>query len=211
MSRGRRALLLALLALCCGAASAALAVRYGSGIEAGLGETRAALVLVRDLEPDEPIGERELDGALRVAPVPLTFLAPDALSDPVEALGRRPVARLPAGGVLLASQLREERSRRPAKELGAGMRPVELTVSAAAPLQRGPRPRLVDVLAAREPGLSRGPRVIAVARRVQLLDLRRRRNGEPGAWIATVALDRAEALAAIEAENFARELRLLAR
>lgn len=72
----------------------------------------------------------------------------------------------------------------------------------------------VDVVVAAEPITSGRRRVRVAAEGVELLGLERLEPGsvpEAGddAWRATLALTRAEALELIEAENFARQIRII--
>ena len=150
--------------------------------------------------------------------MPLRFLPPDRLANPSLAFGAAVSADIPAGSYLLASQLRTRKPKRSAEpRLGAGLRPVEVTVSGGSggvPPADGER---VDVLAADEPGSTSNPRVRVLARRVPLLSIEPVRDpdaatgGTGASWLARLALDRRDSLAVIEADNYAREVRLLER
>ena len=130
------------------------------------------------------------------------------------------MAPIPAGGYVLGSQLAagaQREQRRPA--VGAGLVPVEITVQEAGALEVTPADR-VDVVVTTEPGPGRQGRTYVAARAVALIDLRAaaaQAGGEvvPGSsgesWVATVAVTRAEALRLIQAESFARSIRLIGR
>lgn len=215
MSRRLRAGLLAAAALVCALASAGLASRYRSGAAAGYGELRPVVLVERALERGSKLRRHDLETRLGRAELPQNLIAPDALADEAEALGRRPANDIPAGSYLLGSQLRAAAGRRPGTEIAKGRFPIEVQVAGAAALaaRGGVGGRPVDVVVADEPAAGKQPRVRLAARSVPLLELRRGGRGEPegGDWVAILALRRPEALAVIEAENYARELRLIPR
>lgn len=209
MSRRLRAGLFAGAAVLCALASAGLASRYRADAQTGYGESRPVVVVERPLERGAPLRERDLEARLSRAELPQRLLAPDALADPREAVGRMPVNDIPPGSYLLASQLRSgppSKRRRPG--LGRGLVPVEARVSGTGGV--GARGK-VDVVVAEEPGVTGRARVRVVARGVPVLELRRASGAGAGAgrWVATLGLRRSQALAVIEAENFAREVRLI--
>jgi Flp pilus assembly protein CpaB len=217
MPRRRRALLFALAAVLCGVASVALALGYRQQVDASLGEMAEALVAGQPLRAGEPLRGRALR-RLELREVPVRYLPPDALTDPEQAAGRSPAAPVPAGTYLLGSHLRSPGGRPRRPSLPAGRRPLALTVAGGEALRsavgRGGG-AAVDVVVAEEPRAGLRGRVAVAARRVPLLELVPSgevtdSSSEP-LWSATVAVRRAEALRLIEAENFARELRLIPR
>lgn len=213
----RRALLFVVLATGCALASVALASRYRDSGAVELGASLPVVVVERELPAGEEIERPQAREALTVREVPARFVPPDALGDPAEALGSRPQATVPAGSYLLGSHLATGSPE--SDRLAAGLRPIDITVADAEALQPAAsagsgRPPLVDVVAADEPGSTVNPRVRVLAREAPLLGLARRRSGAVGegrAWQATLGLSRRDALRVIEAENFAREVRLLPR
>ena len=218
----RRAALFALFAVVCAVLSAAAAMRRDADAAAGLGDLRAVVVVERPIARGSRITPKLAADALAVRRMPARFLPPDGIDDPALALGARAAGEIPAGSYLLASQLRDGRAARPTSAaLGPGLRPVEVVVSGGPGGAGGlPAPGgRVDVLAADEPGSTSNPRVRVLARRVPLIALEPLRSdgledpsaGPPASWLATVALDRRRSLAVIEADNYAREVRLLAR
>jgi Flp pilus assembly protein CpaB len=224
VSHRARALSFAAAAAICGGLAASAAGGPAGGLEAQLGELRPVVVATRALPPGRPLSRRAVRRALEVRRVPERFLPPDALGDPAQALGRAPAAPIPAGGYLVGSQLEAPRAEEddPPPRLEAGRRPVEIAVAGAgalAELGRGPR---VDVIVTSEPGPGGGAgRTYVAVRSVGLLDLRpadeAAGTGDPlagptsEAWIATLALTRAQALRLIQAESFARSVRLIGR
>ncbi len=214
MSRRARAACFGLVALLCAAASARIASGYRERVDAQLGATRDVVVVTKALPAGRPLRARDVRGRLERRRVPVRFLPPDALLSPSEALGRRPVATIPAGSYLLASQLRTG-TRRPAPQPAIGKRrhPVSIAVTGASALARGPGASRVDVVVTGEPVTGGRARARVAAAGVRLLALERASTDRAGpggdSWTATLALRRSQALRLIEAESFAREVRLI--
>ena len=227
MSSRARALFFGVAALACAGLAAAMASGYRADLSSQLGPLRSVVVAGRTLEAHRVVSPSIVRAALQVRRVPARFVPPGALSIPEQALGRAPVAAVPAGGYLLASQLRAPGSGPGARRrspLGPGRTPVEVAVSAAGALAASggdPVGGRVDVVVTTEPqgAAARGSTYIA-ASRIRLLDLRQSGAGGPtaaasspmttGGWTATLALTRRQALKLIQAESYAREIRLIA-
>jgi Flp pilus assembly protein CpaB len=223
VSRRGRAVAFLVVALACAVIAASIASGYGSSVANQFGDLRPVVVSTAELRGGEAIGPGELR-SLEVRRVPVRFAPPDALESAQEAIGRVPAAPVPAGTYLLASQLRAPRSDRPRPgrpRLDRGRRPVEIAVTGAEALAAtgaSPEGSRVDVVVTTEPGPGSKGRTYIAARQVELLALREGGGGvggeEPalgaaGDWSATLALTRAEALDLIQAENFARQVRLM--
>jgi Flp pilus assembly protein CpaB len=222
VSRRRRAILFALAAAGCAALAARSVSGYSRSVEAQLGPLQPALVARAVLPAHRVLRPADM-GRLEVRRVPARFVPPGALARPADALGRAPTAAIPAGAYLLAAQLAapgagHERRRPP---IEPGRTPVEIPVTGSAALaaQIGGSARRVDVVVTSEPHSdSAEGRTYIAARHVRLLDLRAAdpQGGDgltpslPDASIATLALTRGQALALIHAQNFAREVRLVA-
>lgn len=218
MSRRAKAIGFGILAAFCAIASASIAAGYRDSVESQLGELRTVVVVAETLAPGRPLSRRALDGALELREVPVRFAPPDALIDPSEALGRKPLAPIPAGSYLLSSQLRTPTPGGGQPEdpaLGGGLSPVEITVTGAGALAAtaGTPGTRVDVVVAGEPVTGARARVRVVASGVRLIALEPATPEQAAAgadsWRATLALRRDQALDLIEAENFAREVRLI--
>ena len=219
MSRRARAIGFASAAAIC-AGLAAGTTGGATNDDAAYGPLREVVAATATLPAGRALGRSAVAEALEVRRVPERFVAQDALTSPAQALGRRPVTTIAAGGYLLASQFRAPADRTPARQpaLRDGRTPVEIAVQGAAPLT-GSRRRRVDVVVTTESGPAGGPgRTFVAARGVTLLDLRAASGEEAGPvvagssgepWIATLALGHAEALRLIHAQSFARELRLI--
>ena len=226
MRRRARAAGFLALALACAGLAASLAEEYRGGVEAQLGELRPVVIAASDVDLSGPFRPRHARELLGVRRVPTRFAPADALADPIEALGQRPRGVIPAGSYLTAAHLRSPGAgrggrRRPAR-LAPGREAVEITVVGASALASAGDPpgASFDVVATGEPAAGGpGGRTSVVATRVRLLDLREAAPGAgdpaglgaapPGTSIATVAASRAQALRLIEAQSYARELRLI--
>lgn len=221
MSRRTRAIGFLLVAVVCAVLAASIVDGYGTSVAGQYGELRPVVVAATELPAREPVGPRELR-RLEVRRVPQSFAPPDALSSPQEAAGRAPVAPVPPGSYLLASQLRSPRPDRdrPRARLAGRRRPVEISVTGAdalAAVGKDPVGSRVDVVVTSEPGPGARGRTRVAAAGVELLALQQGGRGaaaDPGLgsdgnWSATLALTRSQALRLIQAENFARQVRLM--
>ncbi len=225
MSRRARAIAFACAALACAGVAAALAGGYRTDLESQLGPLRRVVVARARLSAHQALRPAEASRLLEVRRVPERFAPPGAVTSAEQAIGRAPAAAIPAGAYVLASQLRTPGARnRPddPPRLGAGRQPVEIAVSGAEALAAAsgdPRGRRVDVVVTTEPGPGGGGgRTYVAAEGVDLLALVQSDDpgagaGLPGpgsaAWMATLALRRPQALRLIQAENFARQVRLI--
>jgi Flp pilus assembly protein CpaB len=213
VSRRARALVFLVAALICAALAATVAGRYRSRVEARYGPLRPVLVATAGLPAGRPIGVEQA-GSLSVRRVPASFIPPGALTRSADAVGRVPGATVPAGSYILAVQLAVPRPDAPrAPGVGAGLRPVEVTVAGAGALTVGestPEGSRVDVVISRQAGLGRSASAHIAATAVKLLALRSPAGpGEP--WTATLAVTEQQALALIGAQSAGREIRLLPR
>ena len=220
--RGRALVFAAAAAICAGLAAAATGGAPDGDVER-YGALREVVVAIEPLPAGRPLRRAVAAEALEVRRIPARFVAPDALASPAQALGRRPATAIPAGGYLLGSQFAAadaggagERAPR----LSGDRQPVEIAVEGAAALAAGGSARgRVDVVVTTEPIAGGGAgRTFVAAEDVHLLDLRSVAEGAgedvlaapgAGAWVATLALTRDQALRLIHAQSFAREVRLI--
>lgn len=217
MSRRARAALFFCLAIVCAIAAVALANGYGASVAQSFGPLRTVIVARRELVAGKPIRAADLERLLASRRVPARFVPSGALELPVQALGREPAAVIPAGSYLLAAQLRvpPDEGSSHGRPLAAGTRPVEITVSGGEALLASggsPRGARVDVVVTSEPNGPGPGRTYVAAAAVRLLELTRQAPEGPGpspGWSATLALTRGQALRLIQAESFARSVRLL--
>jgi Flp pilus assembly protein CpaB len=222
MSRRGRAVAFGVAALGCAALAATIAGGYGASVATRYGALRPVLVAARDLPRGEVIDARDLGTRLAVRRVPESFVPPDALTSIGDAAGRAPAADLAAGSYVLASQLHEPRRERRRGEpaLADGLRPVQIAVTGAEALTAtgaSPEGARVDVVVTTEPNVGGRGRTFVAAESVELLSLAEGGGygggedglGDSATWNATLALTREQALRLIQAENFARQVRLM--
>jgi Flp pilus assembly protein CpaB len=222
VSRRARAIAFGAAALACAGLAAAMASGYRSDVASQLGALRPVVVASRTLAPHKPLTPQLAQAALEVRKVPARFVPPGAIASPEQALGQAPAAPVPAGAYVLAPQLappHRPHHQNEAPGVGPGREPVEIAVAdagaLAAPGASGVG-RRVDVIVTSEPrGTSATGRTYVAAAAVRLLDLRRGTSGagtsptSSSGWIATLALTREQALQLIQAESFARGIRLI--
>jgi Flp pilus assembly protein CpaB len=221
MSRRARAIAFACAALVCAGLAATVAGGYRADLESQLGPLRPVVVARASLPARQALRPGQAATLLEVRRIPERFAPPGAVASPAQTVGRAPAARIPAGAYVLAGQLRAPSGhrRRDPPKLGSGRQPVEIAVSGAQALAAAggdPSRRRVDVVVTTEPGPGGGSgRTYVAAERVELLALARAGPGTglpgPGSdtWTATLALTRSQALRLIQAENFARQVRLI--
>jgi pilus assembly protein CpaB len=219
MSRRARAAAFLAMAVGCAVLAAVIADGYGSSVASSFGPLRPVVVAARSLPTGRTIDPTVLSSSLEVRRIPARFVPPGALEVPEQALGQKPATSVPAGSYLLAAQLRPPKAGHAVAgpRLAPGRSPVEISVSGAEALLvagGSPEGTRVDVVVAAEP---RGPgpgRTYVAAAGVRLLALHEHGPSGPGpsaGWFATLSVTRREALRLIQAESFARQVRLLPR
>jgi len=227
-ARRRRGLLLLSVALASGGLAASQVRERERSVAAQVGPAVPVLVAARDL----PAGARVSARALAVRRVPARFVPPDTLASAAGVVGLRPAAPIAAGSYVTAGLLEGSNSQhREGGGVGPGERAVTVEVSGAAGLSPGAR---VDVLVSTESGAGGGRTLMALAG-AELLRLEGgaadgygeaaggggyddRRGGAstgPGAVgptaLATLRVTLRQSVYLTAADNFAREIRLLAR
>jgi Flp pilus assembly protein CpaB len=224
MRRRVRAIAFGCAAIACAGLAAAMAGGYRQDLQSELGPLRSVVVARARIPPHHTIAPPDVARLLEVRRIPERFAPAGALAMPRQAAGREPAAPIPAGSYILAAQLRDpgsggrERDRAP---IGPGHRPVQIAVTGAEALAaQGPDPagQRVDVVVTTEPGPAAGKgRTYVAAAGVRLIALSQSANESsadysmPGAeaWTATLALTRSQALRLIQAESYARGVRLI--
>jgi Flp pilus assembly protein CpaB len=226
VSRRARAAAFGCAALACAGLAAAVAGGYRADVESQLGPLRSAVIARLRVPARRPLGPVQVRNRLEVRRIPERFAPADALTAPALAVGRVPAAPIPAGDYVLAGQLRNpgegpgRHGRAP--RLGAGRKPVEISVSGAEALAAtggDPAGTRVDVIVTTEPGPGGGEgRTYVAAEDLRLLALAQSADGgsgdlsgfaSSGEVTATLAVTKSQALRLIEAENFARQVRLI--
>lgn len=197
ITRERRLLLLALI---CALAAGLLTFRQAQGRAGGPPQVDV-LVSRSDLAAGAELTEERL-GELELRRLPAASRPPDALSDPLDALGRSPRIDLPAGSLITQSVL----SGAPGEaetQLRRGERAIvveALVQPEAEALEPG---RRVDLLASGLGGSQQSVRVLNAAEVLAMSE------GEGQKRRLTLRLASAQAARVVEADVFARELRAL--
>lgn len=221
--RRRRAALLLSLALACGGLAAAEVGGRAREVEARVGLPVAVLVSARDLAPGDELTRSDL----AVREVPERFAPPDALVAPEDAVGLRVGGPLAKGAYLTTASVGNGTGKgegRAPGELRTGERAVEVTVAGGEALAGAAPGSRVDVLVSTDPGEDSGRTLLALEQ-VELLDLHPGAGtAEPvgvegdaenakatGSALATLRVSVRQAVYLTAAQNFAREVRLLAR
>ncbi|MGI8632861.1 MAG: RcpC/CpaB family pilus assembly protein [Solirubrobacterales bacterium] len=226
MNRRRRAVALFVAACLCAVGAITVAERQGRLAREPFGALREVVVAERALPARRTIDAASDRPAVSIRRVPERFAPPDAVRALEEVAGLVPAVELPAGSYVLASQLRAPGSSRPSRpRAGRGRSPVEVRVSGGAALGRLKAGSRVDVIVASE---AAGDSTTRIAQRdVRLLGLDPAGEtaagdgddepppdsgaGTLGEWVAVLALTSAQAVELIDAESFARQIRLLPR
>jgi Flp pilus assembly protein CpaB len=211
-------------AIVCAGLAATLAGGYERSVAEQLGELKSVVVATERLPARETIEPREVKRALELRRVPERFAPADALTEPEQALGLQPAASIAPGAYVLGGQLAPPRGprRRAAPEPARGLSPIELEVTGAGALaaSAGAEPARVDVVVTSEPGPGARGRTYVAAAGIELLGLVEggaggseedplAGAGSPAVYTATLAVTRSDALKLIQAENFARQVRLI--
>ena len=216
--RRRRGVLLAAAAIACGALAATQVHQTVEDVESRTGEPVQVVVAQQDIPERVRLDRRRLARALTVREVPARYAPRDALVQPAHALGLETTAPVPAGAYLTASVLRDPRAAAAAPAAGVrrGQRLVEIAVTGGRDLTGGGGAR-VDVVVTKE-GRSGGGRTFVALENVELVGARPARanesadaDGTPADTIATLRVGARAAVFLTAAQNFAREVRLLAR
>jgi pilus assembly protein CpaB len=220
------------VALASGGLAASQVRERERSVAAQVGPAVPVLVAAQEV----PAGARVSARALAVRRVPARFVPPDSLASAAGVVGLRPIAPIAAGGYVTAGLFEGSNDgHRAVGGVGRGERAVTVGVSGAAGLAAGSR---VDVLVSTESGAGGGRTLMALAG-AELLRLGPGPGGEgyggeggygdPGAEVedgggapsggslsgptalATLRVSLRQAVYLTAADNFAREIRLLAR
>lgn len=215
MGRRARAIVLLVLAGAAALAAASMVSGYRSSVADSYGLLRPVVVATDGLAAHSPIGPKVLTNGMTVRRVPARFVPVGALSHPEQAIGMRTAIEIPAGSYLTRESLEvpAARGETAGPRLEGGRRPVEIRITSSvdALAGSGSMPRKVDVVVTTEPRGAGAGRTYVAATAVRLLDLRGA-GSEPGLGrvsLALLALSREQALDLIQAESFARQIRIL--
>jgi pilus assembly protein CpaB len=226
LRRHRRSIVLAGLALAFGGLAAAEVGSRVEEIEARVGPPVPVVVAEAPIAEGTRIEPELADRALAVREVPQRYAPPEALSTPEEAVGLATAVAVAPGAYLTLGQLGGgEIGAEGASGLARGERAVDLAVAGGERLTAqggGPGAR-VDVLVTTEPESHSGRTYVALEN-AELLEVRPGDGGAgggagaeegaeaaSGGTIATLRVTLRQAVYLTAAQNFAREIRLLAR
>ena len=218
-ARRRRGLLLVSVALASGGLAASEVHDREREVAEQVGEPLRVLVAARDIRP----GARITRDALALREVPARFVPPDALASATGVVGTRAAGPLVTGAYVTPATLSlPNAAERAAGGMPRGTRDVTVGVAGGHALAGLTRGATVDVLVSTEPGADGGRTELALAG-VELV-----RVGEPPPAeftnpdappggvagpeaLVTMRVSLREAVYLTAADNFAREIRLLAR
>ena len=220
----RRAIVLLSLALATGGLAASEVQDRVHAVEERVGPLVPVVVADADLEGGTKLAARVVRRHLAVRHVPERFVPPDSFAAPREVVGLELSSPLVRGGYLTAGHLAGgSQASRGAGGLAAGERAVEVAIAAAPALPGMDVPGArVDVLVTTSPRTGPGRTYVAL-QGVELLALRSVAGGldraAPGDGatarapeaMATLRVTARQAVYLTAAENFAQEVRLLAR
>lgn len=211
-TRRRRGLLLLSVALASGGLAASEIHDREREVAEQVGEPVRVLVAARDIRA----GARIRREALALREVPARFVPPDALASAAGVVGARVGAAVVAGAYVTPSVLvHPDDGQRGGAPLRRGERAVTVEVARPAGIAGLTAGARVDVLVSEEPGADRGRTTVALSG-AELLALTSGAQdpgaaaGEPIA-LATLRVTLRQAVYLTQADNFAREIRLLGR
>jgi pilus assembly protein CpaB len=216
--RRRRGVALALVATACGSIAAAGVHETVQEVESRTGAPVAVVVAAGEIAEGTRLNRARAARALTVREVPERYAPRDALTSPQQAVGLESAVPVPLGAYVTAPMLRDPRAQpSAAPPVRRGERLVEVAVSGGRELAATGFPARVDVLVTTEGPSGRGRTFVALED-VELVSARSARANDAadadGTPADTVAMLRVGAKAAVfltAAQNFAREVRLLAR
>jgi pilus assembly protein CpaB len=220
-SRRRRAILLLALALAAGGLAASQVRSSVEEVEARVGAPVPVLVAEEDIGAGARFDPGKLDGMLAIREVPERFVPPGSLGSPEEALGLRAAVPISAESYVTAGHLETGVGRSPTgPALGTGERVVEVAVAGGEALAATGPGGLVDVVLTTGAETGGGRSYVAL-QSVELVDLRAGGAGRStgagdvaaasGGTVAALRVTLEQAVMLTAAQNFAREIRLLAR
>ena len=218
--RWRRAAILLALAVAAGGLAASRVRSSVEEVEARVGSPVPVVVATEDIRGGARLEPGLLDRTLAVREVPELFAPPDSLSSPDEALGLRVADPLAAGSYVTVGDL--ETGAGPGAGgpvLARGERVVEIAVAGGEALAAARPGTRVDVLVTTGEEAGTGRTYVAL-QSVELVDVRpadqglEPAGGSPAASagaLASLRVTLEQAVLLTAAQNFAREIRLLAR
>jgi pilus assembly protein CpaB len=216
--RRRRAVGLAAVAIGCGALAAAQVHDTVAEVRSRTGAPVPVVVAAAEVAEGTRLGRRRAASVLTVREVPERYAPRDGLSSPQQAVGLELAVPLPLGAYVTGPMFRDPRAQAtPVASVRRGQRLVEVAVTGGRELAAAGVPARVDVVVTTEGRSGRGRTFVALED-VELVAARAARpddvtyaDGTPADAVATLRVDARAAVFLTAAQNFAREVRLLAR
>lgn len=212
----RRAVVLLALALAAGGLAASSVHGTVEAVESRVGPPSPVVVAAQGIRAGARFESRAVERTLAVREVPEQFVPPDSLAAPEEALGLRAAVPIAPGSYVTAGSLEAATGRgAPGPVLAPGERVVEVAVAGAASVAAaGPGTR-VDVVVTTGAETGAGRTYVAL-QSVELVDIRSGRGAVDGGAssagaLAALRVTLEQGVMLTAAQNFAREIRLLAR
>jgi len=211
--------LLAALAITSGGLAASQVQSSIERVESQVGGAVPVVVAREAVGAGTRLGPQAAERALEVQERPARFVPSDSLSSIDDVIGLRTAASVAAGGYLTIGHLETQSIRREAgPALAPGERVVELVVAGGQTVgAAGPGSR-VDVLITTEGAAAGAGHTYVALENVELLDVRSAggelesgSDGGAGGALASLRVTLEQAVLLTAAQNFAREVRLLAR
>ncbi|HYH58324.1 MAG TPA: SAF domain-containing protein [Thermoleophilaceae bacterium] len=218
-SRSRaRGLALAFVATACGLLAAASVNDKVEEVESRTGRPVEVVVAARDIGPGVRLARGRIARTLTLREVPERYAPRDGLTARGQAVGLEAAVPIPLGAYVTAPMLRDPRARPvPVAPMRQGERLVEVAVSGGRELAAAGLPTRVDVLVTTEGHTGRGRTFVAledvevVAAHAAGAGAAADVDGAQADTIATLRVGTRAAVFLTAAQNFAREVRLLAR
>ena len=217
--RRRRGIVLSLVAIACGAVAASAVHDRVEEVESRTGAPVAVVVATKEIAQGTKLSGPRIARALTLREVPERYVPRDALTAPQQAAGLELAVTVPSGAYLTAPMLHDPgaRAASPVVPVRRGQRLVEVAVTGGRELAATGMPARVDVLVTSEGPAGRGRTFVALED-VELVLARPARatdatdaDGTPADTVATLRVGARAAVFLTAAQNFAREVRLLAR
>jgi pilus assembly protein CpaB len=214
--RRRRGIALALVATACGALAAGAVHDKVEEVESRTGMPVPIVVAAKEIDAGTRLDRRRVTQLLIVREVPARYAPRGGLTSPARLAGLETAVQVPAGAYVTAPMLRDPRARTAqVAPVRRGERLVEVPVSGGREFAQAGVPARVDVVVTTDGRAGRGRTFVALED-VELVSARPAgsidaADGTAADTLATLRVSARAAVFLTNAQNFAREVRLLAR
>lgn len=211
-------MLIAIIAALCGLLAAARVRDVVEEAESRTGDPVPVVVAAREIGASQRFDRARLERLLALREVPARYAPRDGLASPADVVGLETAVPVARGAYLTSGMLRDPRAvPAPVAAVRRGQRLIEVAVRGGHELARAGGPARVDVVVTTD-GRTGAGRTFVALEDVELLAARAARAGDaadvaavPADTVATLRVGARAAVFLTAAQNFARELRLLAR